>query len=249
MATATTDRFLGGRIVVEQPASGYRAGVDAVLLAAAVPALAGELVLELGIGTGVASLCLGTRVPELRLVGAEVQKEYAEFARRNTSRNGVVIDVRDADLRQLPDDLRAMSFDHVIANPPYFQREDGSASPDLGREEAMAGATPLRDWIEVATRRLGPKGRLTLIQDIRRLPEVLALLDSRLGDVTVLPFAPRAGRPAHRFVISTRKGSRAPFRLLAPRILHAGTEHEGDRENYTPEIKAVLREGAALLME
>ena len=59
------DGFLGGRVQAWQPAAGYRAGVDAVLLAAAVPARPGDTALELGAGAGVASLCLATRVPGL----------------------------------------------------------------------------------------------------------------------------------------------------------------------------------------
>jgi hypothetical protein len=58
----TTDAFLGGRLTVRQPRAGYRAGVDPVLLAAAVPARAGEAVLDLGAGPGWRSLCLGRRV-------------------------------------------------------------------------------------------------------------------------------------------------------------------------------------------
>ncbi|MGL4281517.1 MAG: methyltransferase, partial [Albidovulum sp.] len=54
----TRDGFLGGALRVWQPKAGYRAAMDPVLLAAVVPASAGETVLELGCGAGVASLCL-----------------------------------------------------------------------------------------------------------------------------------------------------------------------------------------------
>ena len=57
------DAFLGGRLVLRQPARGYRAGADAVMLAAACSARAGERVLELGCGAGAALFCLGARVP------------------------------------------------------------------------------------------------------------------------------------------------------------------------------------------
>lgn len=46
----THDAFLGGRLRVWQPKSGFRAGVDAVLLAAAVPIRGGQSALELGPG-------------------------------------------------------------------------------------------------------------------------------------------------------------------------------------------------------
>ena len=38
---ATEDALLGGRVVLRQPAAGYRAAIDPVLLAAAVPARGG----------------------------------------------------------------------------------------------------------------------------------------------------------------------------------------------------------------
>ena len=45
----TTDLFLGGKVTAIQPAKGYRAGVDAVLLAASVPANMATLSLNLGV--------------------------------------------------------------------------------------------------------------------------------------------------------------------------------------------------------
>ncbi|WP_348656358.1 methyltransferase, partial [uncultured Sulfitobacter sp.] len=69
----TRDAFLGGKLHLWQPRKGYRAGVDPVLLAATVPAQAGQRVLELGCGVGAVSLCLGARVPGLQLTGVEIQ--------------------------------------------------------------------------------------------------------------------------------------------------------------------------------
>ena len=60
--TATEDWLLDGKVRLRQPAMGYRVAIDPILLAAAVPAVAGEVVLELGSGTGAAALCLHHRV-------------------------------------------------------------------------------------------------------------------------------------------------------------------------------------------
>jgi tRNA1(Val) A37 N6-methylase TrmN6 len=48
-------------------------------------------------------------------------------------------------------------------------------------------------------------------------------------------------------IVRARKGGRAPFRLLAPFVIHSGATHDGDRESYTPAANAVLRDGAELL--
>ena len=241
----TDDGFLGQRLQILQPRLGYRAATDPVLLAAAVPAQSGHSVLELGSGAGVASLCLATRVPGLGLTALERQPAYAALARMNAARNAIALTVIEGDLAVMPDALRR-PFDHVLANPPYFSAGDGTAATDAGREAALREDTPLAVWIDAATRRLAPGGWLTMIHLAARLPDLLATLDSRLGSLSVLPLAPRPGRPASRVILRARKGGRAAFRLLAPMVLHYGTAHDGDRDSFTAEARAVLRDGADL---
>lgn len=241
----TTDRFLGGRLSVFQPRDGYRAGVDPVFLAAAVPANAGETVLELGCGAGVASLCLAKRVTDLGLTGVELQDSYAALARRNAAENGIPMEVVTADLAALPAKLRARDFDHVIANPPYFPPGHGTPAQDAGRQTALAEATPLSTWIDIATKRLRPGGRLTLIQRTERLPDLLRATDTRLGSIELRPLAPREGRPARLILFSAIKGGRAPFTLHAPIVLHDGPQHARDGDDYTALARRVLRDGAA----
>ncbi|WP_282181663.1 tRNA1(Val) (adenine(37)-N6)-methyltransferase [Aliiroseovarius marinus] len=242
----TQDDFLGGQLVLTQPRTGYRAGVDPVFLASAVAAKTGESVLELGCGVGAASLCLGRRVSGITLHGIERQADHAALARKNAEDNGISLTVHDGDLARMPDALRALSFDHVIMNPPYFDRARGSMSPHDAREQAMGEETPLAVWMDQATRRLKPRGMLTMINAAERLPDILSALDDRLGSVVVQPLSPRTGRAAKLLLLQARKGGRAAFRLAAPIVLHEGAAHTTDREHYTPEIQAILREGAAL---
>jgi tRNA1(Val) A37 N6-methylase TrmN6 len=239
------DLFLGGRLRILQPRLGYRAATDAVLLAAAAPATAGESVLELGCGAGVASLCLACRVPGVSLTGLERQGTYAELARQNAARNGIAMEVAEGDLAAMPPALRR-PFDHVIANPPFFARDSGTAARDPGREQAQREDTPLAAWIDAAFRRLGPGGWMTVIQLAARLPDLMAALDGRVGSVAVLPVAPRDGRPASRVIVQARKGGRGAFRLLAPLVLHEGPAHDGDRDSFTAEVQGVLRNGIGL---
>jgi len=244
--TLTSDHFLGGALDILQPAKGYRAGVDPVLLAASVPAIPGQSVLELGCGAGVASLCLGHRVKGLSLSGIEIQPEYSELAVQNAARNNLEMAVYKGDLRVLPKELLNQSFDHIIANPPYFDRAHGTAAPDAGRDIALAGETLMKDWIQVAAKRLKLKGYATFIQDIRRLPELLEAVSARLGSIEILPLAARSERDSHLFLLRARKGGRAAFRLYSPCVMHQGAAHDGDRESYTDQIRSVLRDGAAL---
>jgi tRNA1Val (adenine37-N6)-methyltransferase len=241
----TDDKFLCGRLRLLQPLKGYRAATDPVLLAAACPAQSGDSVLDLGCGVGAASLCLGLRVPGLKLAGLELQTPYAELARRNADRNGQSLEVQEGDILHMPRALRR-DFDHLIANPPYYPK-GGSPSPVAARARAMQVGAPLADWVAAAARRLRPGGWLTLICGTDGLPQVLAALGPRLGSAAVLPLAAREGRAAQRVLVQARKGGRAPFRLLAPMVIHDGPSHDGDRESYTSLANAVLRDGADLL--
>lgn len=246
MSGATTrDALLGGRVRITQPATGFRAGVDAVLLAAACPARPGDTVLELGCGVGAASLCLSARVSRLTLTGVERHAPTADLARQNAKDAGAAMEVVTSDLAQLPPDLRQRSFDHVIANPPYFRRQASVSSPDAVREAAMGEETPLDVWLNVAARRLKPKGWLTVIHRAERLPDLLAGLQD-LGSIALQPLQPRTGRAAQLIVLRARKDGKAPFTLHSPLLIHTGAQHQSDGEDYTPEIRAVLRDGAPL---
>lgn len=242
-ADLTLDAFLGGKVQLLQPKSGYRAGVDPVLLAASVPAVAGQRVLELGCGVGAAILCLGARVPGLQLTGIEVQPKVAALAARN---GGVDLEVVVGDLADMPLDLRQRQFDHVLANPPYYDRGASVRSDDPAREAAHGEDTPLAVWVKIAAKRLAPKGQLHFIHKVERLPEILGAMPSGIGSLEVLPVAARAGRAPDRVIVRGRKNGRADFVLHPVQVMHTGAEHGAPDDRYVPEVEAVLRHGAAL---
>lgn len=244
MTETRVDDFLGGRVRIEQPARGYRAGADTVMLAAACPARPEQSVLELGCGVGTALLCLAARVPELSLTGVEREADFVRLAGANAERNHTSVQVIEADLTALPSDLRAMSFDHVILNPPFFAQ--GTPAPDDSRASARHEDTPLAIWIETALRRLRPGGYITVIHLASRLDGLLCGLSGQAGDIAILPVAARAGRDAGRIIVSARKGSRGSLRLLAPFIMHQAAHHSGDGEDLSQRAQAVLRHGAFL---
>lgn len=239
------DGFLGGRLRIRQPVRGYRAATDPVLLAAAVPARAGETVLDLGCGAGVAALCLAARVGGVALHGLELQPFYAGLARENAALNGHALTVHEGDLRAMPAALKAQSFDAVMANPPFHGAQD-IGSPDPGRDLAhrRSGAT-LADWVAAALARTRPGGHVVMVVRAAALPEILVALAGRAG-VAVLPLAARPGRDAGRVIVHARKCGRSAFRLAAPFLVHSGEAHLADGDDYGPHARAILRGAAAL---
>ena len=237
----TRDAFLGGRVQLWQPRGGFRSGIDAVLLAAAVPARYGDSVLDLGCGAGAAGACLAARVPGVRVTGVEIQETYAALARRNG-----LAQVVQADLAALPADLRQQQFAHVMMNPPYFDRAAGTPAPESGRDVARGGATALADWLQTGARRLAPRGTLTVIQRADRLGDLLSAMPQGLGSIVILPLQPRAGRDAALVLLQAIKGGRAALRLRAPLTLHDGAAHRADGDDYSAQASGILRNAAPL---
>ena len=238
MVAETEDRILGGRLLIRQPAIGYRVNIDTILLAAAVAPAA--TLLEAGCGVGAAALAVAWREPNTRITGIERDAQAVSLARGNARANGLddrvhfeAGDILDYSVQRGP-------FEGAFFNPPFNAAHEGNAPADA-RKAALVEETPLDAWVAALADRLTGGATLTFIHRAERIAEILAALEGRLGGVEILPVLPRADAPAKRVIVNARKGSRAPLRLLGGLVLHdpSGAKH-------TPEVEAILR-GEAFL--
>lgn len=244
----TDDAFLGGRLRLLQPARGYRAGLDAVMLAAAVPARSGERIVEAGCGVGAAALCLAARVDGVAVLGLDIDAGAVALAGDNAARNGLAGRAAFAacDLARPGPALRALglaqgSFDHAFANPPFFARGQAQPPRDAARARARLRGPDLLDaWMRFLAALVRPRGTISLILPAALVGEAFALFARRAGGTAVFPLFPRAGAPAHRIVVQGRKGSRAAPRLMPGLVLH---EADG---RFSAAAEAILRGGGAL---
>jgi tRNA1(Val) A37 N6-methylase TrmN6 len=235
----TDDRLLGGRVRYAQPRHGFRSGLEPVLLAAAVPARAGERVLEAGSGAGAALLCLAARVPMVTGMGIERDAALAALAGENAATNGwseltfVATDVERAENLGV--------FDHAFANPPYHAAS-GTASPDPARDTAKrADPSLLTDWVRVMAFALRHRGTLTLILPAAALPAAIgAMAGAQCPADVVFPLWPKPGRAAKLALIQGVKNGRGAMRLLSGLTLHT----EGGE--FTEEAEAVLRSASPI---
>jgi tRNA1(Val) A37 N6-methylase TrmN6 len=229
IADSTEDRFLGGRLLLRQPKSGHRAGHDAMLLAAAVSARPGQLVVEFGAGVGAAGLAVASRVADLRLVLVEIDPDLARLAHDNASTNDIaaticVLDVAAgaepfAGAGLLPD-----SVDAVLMNPPFNDAARHRGSPDSARQAAhVALPATLEAWLHAARRILKSGGVLTLIWRADGLGDVFAALGRGFGSIAILPVHGKAGEPAIRVVIRAIKGGRGPLAVYPGLTLTDGS--------------------------
>ena len=243
----TEDGFLGGRLKILQPEKGYRAGIDAVFLAASIPCKPGEPVFEAGIGTGVAALCLVERVPSVHVTGIELASRHAYLAEENARRNNLdrsirIIhgDVKDALRRALAHMPEQGSFAHAYANPPYFEHDKATPSPAALKATAHTFAPEdLEIWVKVLLAMIIPGGTVTFIHRAQSLGQLLAAMEGRFGDIRVAPLHPREGAAASRIIVQGVKGSKSPMQLLRGLVLH------GTNAKFTTEAEAILRNGLA----
>ncbi len=237
----TENRILGGRVTLRQPARGYRAGLDAALLAAACGS--GRRILEAGCGVGGALLATALRQTEAQLVGLERDAEALELARQNISLNGLEgrVQVLAGDVAQPFRDLDLPPFDAVMANPPYFDDPTTLRPPAPEKTGAWMADGGLKAWTGFLLKSVREGGSLTLIHRADRLADLLALLAPKAGSFQIRPVQPHADAPAKRVIVRAIKTGRAPLTLLSPLVLHP---REGAK--HTDEAEAILR-GAARL--
>jgi tRNA1(Val) A37 N6-methylase TrmN6 len=229
----TEDMFLGGQLLLRQPRRGHRAGHDAILLAAAVPARAGHHVVEFGAGVGTAGLAVARRVAGVDLVLAEIDETLAALARINAEANGIAADVAVLDVTASVVGFAACglgpdSADIVLMNPPFNDSDRHRASPDPARQSAhVAVADTLERWTHSARRVLKSGGVLTMIWRADGLAQVLAALDRGFGSIEILPVHPNPKAPAIRVIVSAVKGGRAPMALHPGLVLQDANGEAG----------------------
>lgn len=234
------DALLGGRVRLRQPKQGYRAAIDPVFLAAAVPAKPSETVLDAGSGAGAAALTLAVRVEGVRVTGIELDAAAAGLARENADLNGLAdrVEFFNGDILAPPPELVPGNFDHVMVNPPYMTDASGHPPPDAARKHAhVEGEAGISDWLGFCLKMVRAKGSITVIHRADRLDEVLSALGQGAGDIAVFPLWPKEGAAAKRVIVRARKGIKTPMRVLPGMVLHST---DG---SYTPEAEAVLAGG------
>jgi tRNA1(Val) A37 N6-methylase TrmN6 len=240
------DAILGGKLMLRQPLRGHRFGHDAILLAAATAAQAGERAVELGAGVGAAGLALARRIAGLGVTLVEIDPALTALAHDNAARNGladrvraVCLDVAAPEAAFAAAGLAPASADRVLMNPPFNAPQN--PSPDRGRRLARtASDDTLTLWLATAARVLRPSSAVTLIWRADALANVIAALAQNFGATVVLPIHPKPGVPAIRVLVSAIKERSGPLTHLPGFVL---AEANGKP---TAQAETVLRDGAAL---
>jgi tRNA1(Val) A37 N6-methylase TrmN6 len=248
----TIDAFHRGNFFLTQPrGKGHRAGMDAMMLAAAVPSDFSGRLADFGAGAGAAGLAVVSRCAGARVVLVERSAEMVEFAAQTLAleqnahlrhRVGVLAaDVTLAGKARIAAGLADASFDFAIMNPPFNAARD-RATPDTLRSQAHVMEDGLFErWIRSAAAVVRPRGGLAMIARPDSLAAILAAIAGRFGSARIVPVLPRRDAPAIRIILRAVRGSRAGLALMPALVLH---DASGDL--FSPHADAINNGRASL---
>ena len=216
--------------VIQPKASGYRSGMDALLLAAAVPRNAVGILADLGAGSGVAGFAALNLNADLDLLAVEKNPQLVELANKSllleknkvlrTRTKVIVADVTANAAARSKAGLEPESVAHAIMNPPYNPITMRPPRDPVKAEAFMIGEGGIDAWFRTAASIIRPGGTLTLIYRTEQLGDVLACMQGRFGGLEILPLHSRADEPSKRLIVRGTRGSRAPLAVLPGFVLH-----------------------------
>lgn len=233
----SSDLFFNGKLKIFQSKDFFKSGSDAVFLSAFVDLKRGTI-LDVGCGTGVVSLCLAYRTPQLKIYGLDIQEKLIELCILSAQENGLSTKCTFLTGNILKTEFPPQSLDAVVTNPPYF--DNSSPSPKAAVSLAKAESVPIDNWIHACTKLLKPRGVFYCIYPAAHIEKILKNLD-QFGDITIFPLWPRKGQDAKRVLIKAKRLTKGPTIFSKGLVLHKDSQN-----TYTKEAEQILKDGLPL---
>jgi tRNA1Val (adenine37-N6)-methyltransferase len=235
----TLESLFGGRLKILQKKKGYRYTIDSVLLAHFVEPKKRDRIIELGAGSGVISLLLAFRHPDVQVRGLELQADLADMAQRSVSMNRLEGRVKMicGDVRKAAEFLETRSQDVAVFNPPY--RKIGSGQVNPATEKALARheiAGSIADFLKAASHALEPGGRVCMIYPCSRMVEAIHRM--RAGKMEPKRLRMVHSKPGSRgdfILVEGMKGGGEELAVLPPLYIYK------ESEGYSEELEELFR--------
>ena len=164
-----------GYVIIQDPQK-FCFGMDAVLLSGFAKVKDGELLLDLGTGTGILPILLEAKTKGKHFTGLEIQEESADMAARSVKLNHLEekIDIVTGDIKDASNIFGASSFDVITTNPPYMIGNHGISSANQAKAAARHELyCTLDDVLIESAKLLKPNGRFDMVHRPFRLAEIM----------------------------------------------------------------------------
>jgi tRNA1Val (adenine37-N6)-methyltransferase len=206
----TLDRLLSGSIKILQKRKGYRFSIDSILLANFIRLRRGQKIVDLGTGSGIIPILLGTKVKSTEIWGVEIQEDLAEMAKKNVEINHLSgrIHILQGDARNLVHRMESEGFDIVLTNPPYRRIRSGrlnlQSERAIARHEIMGSLT---DMASAAYRLLKPKASFCVVYPAVRIADLItSMRESHLEPKRLRLVYPNIRKGAQLILFESTKG-------------------------------------------
>lgn len=175
----TLDDLQLNNIFVIQKKSGFRFGMDAVLLANFATIKKNDNILDLCSGTGIIPFIIAGKRKFNKIVGIEIQEQMVDMAKRTSIYNKldekikfIVGDLKDIDLLK-----KLGKFDVITVNPPYKLKNSGiineNSKESIARHEILCD---IDDVIKAANILLKDRGRFFMVHRPERIVDILTTM-------------------------------------------------------------------------
>ncbi len=213
-------------------------GIDSVILTGfARDTKKQSKILDLGTGTGIIAILMSRKIENSHITAVEIQKEVAEMAQRSVIMNELEKDVEiiNEDIKNIYKILNKGSFDVVITNPPYKEKNTGIINENdvkmISRHEITAS---LEDFIKVASEQLKDKGTFYMINRPERIADILECLRKYKLEPKIIRFVqPNKDKAPNEVLIKAVKNGGKFLKVEKPLYIY---EKNGDYTNEILEI-------------
>ena len=208
--------ILAGKVKVFQDA-GASVTTDTLLLASSLRAEPGSVIVDLGCGSGGASLYSSSLNPGCRWIGLDVRHEPLKLMMASRELQGTPVDISAVccRLEKIPFAFPECIANAVISNPPYGRTGSVRRSPDEERDRSRRGSgLLLNQFIRGAAHLLVRGGDFLMINKPSLLAEImLGCRAFGINPVAIQPVGSK-NKPAELIVFHGRKGSGEDLRIF-----------------------------------
>lgn len=222
-----------------QKRSGFKFGIDAVLLSSVVRAKEDDVVFDLCTGSGVIPILLSHKICAKRIIGVELDEDMADMARRSVKLNSLDerIEISTTDIREIPVNgvFNANKADVICANPPYFKRASSILNEDVKKNIARHEVCLTLEELFISVRYLlKDRGVFYMIHRPDRLVDIFELgRKYSLEPKWMQMVYPKRGKSANLVLLKFIKSANRELRLEKPLFVY------DENGNYTREIDEI----------
>lgn len=187
---------------IKQFVDGYCFTSDAVFLANYIKTRKKDVVLDIGTGSGIIPLIVALKKDVSKIIGIEIQEEYAKLATQNVRDNNLQdkIEIVTADIK---DFKIGYKVDCIVCNPPYFKVKQGFHCENDEKKIAKTEVKiELRQIVNISKKSLQSNGKLYVILKIDRMQELFSLLtENKFSVKSVLLLKPTKNKKPDSFIV------------------------------------------------